>query len=70
MRQVRQEHDQTEYLRGLYRTPGMSEQTLERALQYSESCSDEPAPEEPAGKRRPGRPRQNANSSDEPIPQR
>jgi hypothetical protein len=50
----------TEDLRTVYRALGLSEQTLERAIQYSEARSDGPTtPELPEIKQRRGRPRQN-----------
>jgi hypothetical protein len=58
MPQTRREMDQsTEYLRSVYRSLGLSEETLERAIQYS---SGEPMAEEPRGKPCPGRPELNA----------
>jgi hypothetical protein len=51
----------TEDLRNVYRALGVSEQTLERAIQYSEARSDGPtSPELPKIKQRRGRPRQGA----------
>jgi hypothetical protein len=56
MPQVRQvPHQDAEYLRKLYRSLGVSEQTLERAIGYPESCTDQTMPEEPTRKRRHGR---------------
>ena len=50
----------TEELRALYRALGVSEQTLTRAIQYSERWADAPTvPELPKIKQRRGRPRQN-----------
>jgi hypothetical protein len=50
----------TEDLRRLYRALGVSEQTLARAIQYSEARSDgRTTPELPKIKQRRGRPRQN-----------
>jgi hypothetical protein len=48
----------TEDLRTVYRALGLSEQTLERAIQYSEAWSDgSTTPELPEIKQRRGRPR-------------
>ena len=53
-------HHSTEHLRTVYRALGVSEQTLERAIQFSEARSDVPTmPELPKIKQRRGRPRQN-----------
>jgi hypothetical protein len=50
----------TEDLRTVYRALGVSEQTLERAIQYSEGRSDRPTTAKlPEIKQRRGRPRQN-----------
>jgi hypothetical protein len=50
----------TEDLRILYRALGVSEETLTRAIQYTEARSDAPTmPELPKIKQRRGRPRQN-----------
>lgn len=40
MRQIQQEPDQTEHLRDLSRTLGLSEQTLERAIKVSKQHRD------------------------------
>lgn len=60
MRQSRQQPNQTEYLCGLYRALGLSEQTLERAIKASKQHRpprqskglSEPADPAPALKRR------------------
>jgi hypothetical protein len=64
MSQVGQVPQSPEYLRGLYRALGMSEQTIERAIQYREGPG-EPAPQGKPGR---GRPRQNARIMDRPDP--
>jgi hypothetical protein len=52
-------HHSTEDLRTVYRALGVSEQTLERAIQFFEARSDAPtSPELPKIKPRRGRPRQ------------
>ena len=64
MRQVRQAPQSLDYLSGLYRALGMSEQTIERAIQYRE------VPGEPTPQVKPGRdhPRHNARIMDRPAP--
>jgi hypothetical protein len=63
MPQVGQVPQSPEYLRGLYRALGMSEQTIERAIQYREG------PGEPAPQRKPGRGRpRHARIMDRPDP--
>jgi hypothetical protein len=65
MPQIGQVSQSPEYLRGLYRTLGMSEQTIERAIQYRVG-SNEPASSDV--KRVPGRPRQNVRNMARPAP--
>jgi hypothetical protein len=64
MSQVGQVPQSPEYLRGLYRALGMSEQTIERAIQYRDGPG-EPAPQGKPGR---GRPRQNVRIMDRPAP--
>jgi hypothetical protein len=59
----------TEDLRTVYRALGLSEQTLERAIQYSQARLDGPTtPELPEIKKRRGRPRQNLKRIDQAEP--
>jgi hypothetical protein len=55
-----------EYLRGLFRALGVSEQTIDRAIQYREGYGEAATQIKPGR----GRPRQNVRIVDRPVPTR